>query len=478
MNNPYKPIDIAADQLVKLYQQGYIELLKRYNELSIAGNDTKHTRALLKEIMNILNELDSNTASWIEKIIPESYKMGYEAAYIMYPGYESKEKYFSGIHKQAIEVIAYNMQSSLLDATQKVGRQANDLYRKIGLDAARKRLMLGESRKWTQEDIKKTLEDNGLTAFVDKAGRNWKLDTYAEVVARTTSREIITQGTINRILESGRDLVQISSHSTTCSICAPLQGKVFSLTGKTEGYPKYKDYIPVHPRCRHILMGYIRDFDSNADETQRFSNTSLTKDNRTKSEKKAYEDEQIEKTKFRLDKEQYQKYVKKLGKEAPKSFSGFRSIKKANNENWPNLQKKFTDDVSKETNDDIINNIKSGKYNLTLNKQAYEKHIEGHKRYEDYVSRLKSKGSPHLPSSLTISYEEAQELIKNFSGTGQIIINRGQVKEIIKDNNKVIGIFRDIPNGIEEETTNFIIHYSKSSKKGAHIVPLEEDKDV
>lgn len=341
MNNPYKEIDIAADQLVKLYQQGYIELLKRHNELVIAGNDTKHTRALLKEIMSILNELDSNTTSWIEKIIPGSYKMGYEAAYIMHPGYEQKEKYFSGIHKQAIEVIAYNMQSSLLDATQKVGRQANDLYRKVGLDATRKRLMLGESRKWTQEEIKRTLEDNGLTAFVDKAGRNWRLDTYAEVVARTTPRETVTQGTINRILESGRDLVQISSHSTTCSICAPLQGKVFSLTGRTEGYPQYKDYIPVHPRCRHILMGYIAELDSRAEEVKTFSNTSLIEDNRTSQQKKSYEDEQREKTRFRLDKEQYQKYVKKLGKEVPKSFSGFRSMKKANNENWVNLQKKY-----------------------------------------------------------------------------------------------------------------------------------------
>ena len=343
MNNPYKAIDIAADQLIHIYQQGYIEILKRYNELTIVGNDTKHARALLQEITNILNGLDSNTASWIEKITPESYKIGYEAAYIMYPGYESKTKYFSGIHKQAIEVIAYNMQSSLLDATQKVGRQANDLYRKVGLDATRKRLMLGESRKWTQEEIKRTLENNGLAAFVDKAGRNWRLDTYAEVVARTTPRETITQGTINRILESGRDLVQISSHSTTCSICAPLQGKVFSLTGKTEGYPEYKDYIPVHPRCRHTLMGYIPQLDSRADEVKEFSNTSLTQDNRTPQQKAAYELEQYNKTRFRLDKEQYERYAQRLGEEAPKNFSGFRRLKNSGNDKWRQMQSDYRD---------------------------------------------------------------------------------------------------------------------------------------
>lgn len=346
MNNPYKAIDIAADQLVKIYQRGYIEVLQRYNEIATAGNDTKHTRALLNEIMNILNELDTHSVSWIESIIPEAYAKGYQAAYMLYPKLDKREimaKSFSGIHKQAIEVIAYNMQSALLDATQKVGRQAQDLYRKVGLDATRKRLMLGEDRKWTQEEIKRALEDNGITAFIDKAGRNWRLDTYAEVVARTTPRETITHGTINRLLEEGRDLVQVSSHSPTCNMCAPLQGKVFSLTGKTEGYPEYKDYIPVHCRCRHTLMGYIPELDSKADEVKEFSNTSLTKDNRTQQQKAAYEEEQYNKTRFRLDKEQYERYAQRLGEDAPKNFSGFRRLKSSDNDKWKQMQSDYRD---------------------------------------------------------------------------------------------------------------------------------------
>ncbi len=344
--NPYKPIDVAADQLVGLYQRGYIELLVRYNELALAGNDTKHARAMLQEIQNILSELDTQTAKWIEKIIPEAYKLGYQAAYIEYPLLKQEEEIaavFSGVHRQAVEVMAYNMQSTLLDATQKIGRQANDLYRRVGLDAARKNIMLGETRAWTQEEVIKALEGEGITAFVDNAGRNWNLDTYAEVVARTVPREAVTHGTINRLLGDGRDLIQISSHATTCEKCAPLQGKVFSLTGKTEGYPKYQNYIPVHPRCRHTISGYIAELDANAEETKRFSNTSLTEDPRTDAEKKAYEREQYNKTRFRLDREQYQRYVQRLGKDAPKNFSGFRNMKKVDSEKFIQLQSDYRD---------------------------------------------------------------------------------------------------------------------------------------
>jgi hypothetical protein len=348
MINPFKPIDIEVDKLVQIYQQGYIEMLKRYNELSLVGNDTKHARALLQEIQNILSELDDNTAKWIERMIPESYKLGYQAAYMMYPSIMKSEEasiVFSGLHKQAIEVIAYNMQSSLLDATQKVGRASIDLFRQVGLNATRKSIMMGESKKWTQGEILKALEDNGISAFVDKAGRNWNLDTYAEVVARTTPREAVSHGTMNRLLENGKDLIQISSHGITCDQCAPLQGKVFSITGKTPGYPKYQNYVPVHPRCRHTVMGYIRELDDNADETQALSNTSIEKDNRSPQQKAAYEAEQRNKAKFRLDKNQYQDYVLKLGKDAPKSFSGFRSMKAADSRKWKELQRKYKEEL-------------------------------------------------------------------------------------------------------------------------------------
>jgi Phage minor capsid protein 2. len=113
------------------------------------------------------------------------------------------------------------------------------------------------------------------------------------MVARTTTREIATAATINACKEFDIDLVQITKHYPTCELCAPLQGKVFSLSGKDKRYPKYDGVlvkIPKHPNCRHVLVPYVRELDPDADETQRYSNTSLTEDPRSEKEKQDYKE--------------------------------------------------------------------------------------------------------------------------------------------------------------------------------------------
>jgi hypothetical protein len=112
------------------------------------------------------------------------------------------------------------------------------------------------------------------------------------MVARTTTREAASVAAINECKEFDVDLVQISTHYPTCEICAPLQGKVFSISGKDKRYPKLTDEYrpPFHPNCRHVLTPYVREFDDNAEETQRYSNTSLTKDPRSEAEKQAYKE--------------------------------------------------------------------------------------------------------------------------------------------------------------------------------------------
>lgn len=69
-----------------------------------------------------------------------------------------------------------------------------------------------------------------------------------------------------------------------------MQGKIFSINGKSKRYPKpkYKYRPPLHPYCRHSLHPYVREFDDRAEETERFSNQPLNKDPRSEAEKQAY----------------------------------------------------------------------------------------------------------------------------------------------------------------------------------------------
>lgn len=77
----------------------------------------------------------------------------------------------------------------------------------------------------------------GLKAFTDRAGRQWTPEAYAQVIERTTVANVRREAQFERMDEYGLDLIQISSHADARPGCAPYQGNVYSLNGKTKGYP-------------------------------------------------------------------------------------------------------------------------------------------------------------------------------------------------------------------------------------------------
>jgi hypothetical protein len=56
--------------------------------------------------------------------------------------------------------------------------------------------------------IRERLLREGDPVFLDRRGRVWDLDRYAEMVARTTTREAMTEGTVKRLREHGIQLAQ------------------------------------------------------------------------------------------------------------------------------------------------------------------------------------------------------------------------------------------------------------------------------
>nr|WP_159444459.1 phage minor capsid protein [Carboxydocella sporoproducens] len=178
------------------------------------------------------------------------------------------------------------------DSFQFIGRRIDDQFRRVALEEAGRKMASGTTIKDMKQRVIQRLLDQGQTAFVDKLGRKWRLDSYAEMVARTTTREAASAATINTCREAGLDLVKITTHYPTCEKCAPLQGKVFSISGEDKRYPKLMDEYrpPIHPNCRHSLHPYVRELDPEADKVQKYSNTSLTKDPRSEEEKQAYKE--------------------------------------------------------------------------------------------------------------------------------------------------------------------------------------------
>lgn len=92
--------------------------------------------------------------------------------------------------------------------------------------------------------------------YIEVKGKRWSMRKYSRLVARATLGQAQTGATLDLCNIYDNDLVQFSSHGTTCEICAPYEGRVFSLSGRHPVYPKL-DAIPpheLHPNCEHSIL--------------------------------------------------------------------------------------------------------------------------------------------------------------------------------------------------------------------------------
>jgi hypothetical protein len=89
--------------------------------------------------------------------------------------------------------------------------------------------------------------------FIEINGRHYNIKAYSELTARTKIMEANNQATIATAQEYGSDYVQASSHNTDCAICAPLEGKVYCISGNDKRFPKLTEAVefPAHPNCLH-----------------------------------------------------------------------------------------------------------------------------------------------------------------------------------------------------------------------------------
>ncbi len=158
------------------------------------------------------------------------------------------------------------------------------------------------------------------------------------------------------------------------------------------------------------------------------------------------------------DKEQLKKYQKALGKTGSlRGIEAFQNLKYNDPDGYAVLKTAYADKG-------IQTRLRSNTAYTTLKAGQQGKHIRGHNNYTEGRSYL------------TISMDEAQELIKQYAGTGEIKRdNSGKWthKEfVIAD--RVIGYVVPLDGGEPIPTKRFSISYATGKNKGAHMVPAEE----
>lgn len=249
------PPDRAFDELVAIYEDAAAAL-----RLSIAGALRSGSIASAayreRQLAHVLAILGRLRVAGRQATIAGT-RIAYSAAAVAVDKATALSGDFGGIHDRAVALLADNAAGRLDSAAELVGRRTGDAFRAAALRETGKGLAAGESRLTVSKALERRLVEEGvtdaLTGFVDAAERRWGLDVYARMVARTTTREAVTRGTVNRLEEHGLDLVTVSDHGTDTELCQEFEGNTYSLSGDTPGYDVLEEEPPFHPNCQHVL---------------------------------------------------------------------------------------------------------------------------------------------------------------------------------------------------------------------------------
>jgi len=264
--------DAEINRLVKFYEQAEREILDRINRALLRANKTEYLVQMKREIEGILQQLREGNRTWCSEAIPRVYSHGLYSADAMLKDVGASVKAgFGAIHQQAAQVLAENAFQRFEDVAQVIGRQVNDIYRELALENVRGSVVGYDTWKQTAKRFREQLAERGVTGFKDRSGKMWNMRTYTEMVARTVCMQAHLEGTANRLVEQGHDLIKVSTHRGACELCQPWQGKILSITGKTKGYPTLEEAKAAglfHPNCRHAYGLYI-DLDKEIEEFER-----------------------------------------------------------------------------------------------------------------------------------------------------------------------------------------------------------------
>lgn len=299
-----------------------------------------------KTLRNMVDESWNYVPVMIEKIF---YRSGKDAA-----GYRNARA-LAAPQMAVVQQLADNLLGQITEASETayktvqnlytVGRLENDPFRQSALGSVLRQEASGVGWKKTSAQMVQEMQNKGVTAFVDKAGREWSLQSYGNMAVRTTAR----QAEVAALLTADDyDLWQIVKIGSTCPVCAALEGRVYSKSGTNPDYPPLtlafgkvdpagpndltNTYLNIHPNCLHSLVKYttIGKSEKQIQRDKDFSNPEknpLSRDPRTKKQIAAYREKEKNRRKLLADMRQHKEYRAVLGNDVPKDFEKFREMK-------------------------------------------------------------------------------------------------------------------------------------------------------
>jgi len=266
-NRTKREIERKTEILAGIYTDAYKEIIDIIEKDAGTLFRKERAKRMLANLNGVLKDLDAETRKFIDREVPKLYENVARAAqYDLAVDGKVLETAFSKIHTEAIAGIADEAKTRFAESMQMIKKDAlgkielakkTKIRETIGAGAT-----LGKAQEVVARTVLEKLEEGGVSALVDKAGKTWQLDRYARMltgeVLATTGRDAIA----NVGIENGFDVYQITRHGAK-DACRFHEGELFSMSGDTPGLPTFEQIKAsgeiFHVGCRHsffVVLNY------------------------------------------------------------------------------------------------------------------------------------------------------------------------------------------------------------------------------
>lgn len=370
------PNEKELQKLIAIFLRAETAIINEIGRLRSQGLVDYHVVAALERVQAILRQMENDSWEYVPQMVekmfyvrvPEARRIVGETVAKHAAGYQNAAL-LTGEQHAVVDMLVMNLMGEITDASMTamatlqsalVGRVEPDIYRRVGLEQVALRQATGQGVYKQLPGFVEALRREGVTAFVDKAGRHWSLHTYCSMVSRTTSRQAEVLAVLTA--DPGHDLYQISSHNTTCELCAPYEGRVYSKSGIDPDFPPLaaafgkvdpngpdtlaNTWLNIHPGCLHSVYPWT-PAGRTTEEIQKikdFSNPKknpFTVDPRTEKQIKAYRAKEAARRHWLENYRQWERYRMTLGDPIPKTFATWQKHKAADDEKYKNWQRLY-----------------------------------------------------------------------------------------------------------------------------------------
>lgn len=367
--------EAELEKLIQIYLKAETDIINEIGRLRSQGLVDYHAVAALERVQAILRKMENDAWEYVPKMIEREFYVNHPEARRFY---ESVKKHAAGYEnalvltvaeQDVVERLVTALMGEITDAAMTamatlqgalIGRVEPDIYRRVGLEQVAAQAATGRGVNRAVPAFVEALRREGVTAFVDKAGRRWSLHTYCTMVSRTTRRQAQVLSVLER--NPGQDLYKITSHGTTCALCAPYEGRVYSKSGTDPDFPPLADafgridpagpdtlantWLNIHPGCLHALIPWTAAgrTDEEIEEIKRFSSPKTnpySRDPRTEKQIEAYRKKEAARAAWLRNYRQWERYRMTLGDKVPKTYQTFEKHKRENDDKYKSWQREY-----------------------------------------------------------------------------------------------------------------------------------------